>query len=327
MRRQKSYNKGELALKHAAGLGKTDNVVPVTTPITNGPSRVVRVGWHPVGGLAGKWFAEETGLGKLITEKINEYPDPTQHWAVLVGDYAHQLWMDENFDVIYVNAKVDPEEWRTFDVGQTCYNDDAIRRTGEYSLRSAAACSRGCSPTNQPGEYVIESIRSTRPGYNLISNNCQTYVLQLLDAIKVSQAKEFGTTLAVYEKLVGKGKVADLFQEEVIMQGQPNVTYGAASYTGQETGIVGGSGRPGHVPYHQPEALFYTEQQQNHQPQSQAQGEGQGSVSLAQQVMQANTTQLNTEQQVQRNAEEDVKEKEKKSKGYSASSLFKKWKR
>jgi hypothetical protein len=29
----------------------------------------------------------------MITEKINKYPDPTQHWAVLVGDYAHQLWM------------------------------------------------------------------------------------------------------------------------------------------------------------------------------------------------------------------------------------------
>jgi hypothetical protein len=68
-------------------------VVPVTQPIIHGPPRPVEVGWHPVGGFAGKWFAEETGLGKMITEKINRYPDPTQHWAVLVGDYAHQLWM------------------------------------------------------------------------------------------------------------------------------------------------------------------------------------------------------------------------------------------
>ncbi|CAI6331733.1 unnamed protein product [Periconia digitata] len=297
---QKSYNKGELALKHAAGLGKVDNVVPETQPITNGPSRPVRVGWHPVGGLAGKWFAEQTGIGKLITEKINEYPDPTQHWAVLVGEYAHQLWMDENFDIIYTNARVDPDEWRTFDVGNTCFNDDAIRRTGEY---------------------VIESIRITRPGYNLISNNCQTYVLQLLDAIKVGQAKEFGTTLAVYEKLVGKGKVADLFQEEVGMQGQPNVSHGTASYTGQETGVVGGSGGGGHVPYHQPETLFHGEQNQ------QTVNEGQGSVSLAQQVMQANTTQLNTENQVQRHIEEeDASEKKKKKTSYSPSSMLKKLK-
>lgn len=86
-------NKGELALKHAVGLGGQPNIVPVTEPIVNGPPRSVEVGWHPVGGFAGKWFAEETGLGKMITEKINKYPDPTQHWAVLVGDYAHQLWM------------------------------------------------------------------------------------------------------------------------------------------------------------------------------------------------------------------------------------------
>lgn len=82
-----------MGLKRAAGLGATPSVVPLDTPVLNGQPRPVHVGWHPVGGFAGKWFAESTGLGKLITEKINSYPDPTQHWAVLVGDYAHQLWM------------------------------------------------------------------------------------------------------------------------------------------------------------------------------------------------------------------------------------------
>ena len=88
--RQKNLTKGELALKHAVGLGPVPNAVPMADPVLDGPSRAVEVGWHPVGGLAGKWFAEETGLGKMITERINKYPDPTQHWAVLVGDYAHQ---------------------------------------------------------------------------------------------------------------------------------------------------------------------------------------------------------------------------------------------
>lgn len=50
--------------------------------------------------------------------------------------------------------------------------------------------------------------------YNLITNNCQTYVLQLLDAIKASVYKELGTTQAVYEKLTGRGKVAELFSGE-----------------------------------------------------------------------------------------------------------------
>ena len=85
--------KGEIALKHAAGLGAVPNTVPESLPATDADPRPVEVGWHPVGGLAGKWFADRTGLGKLITERINKYPDPTQHWAVLVGEYAHQLWM------------------------------------------------------------------------------------------------------------------------------------------------------------------------------------------------------------------------------------------
>jgi hypothetical protein len=155
-------NKGEIALKHAVGLGGQPNAVPVTKPVVDGPLRPVEVGWHPVGGFAGKWFAEETGLGKMITEKINKYPDPTQHWAVLVGDYAHQLWMvsgmaiyftgswylirgkDENFDVIYTNAKVDREEWRTFPVGQTRFNDDALRRTGKYGSVTTVLSTLSC---------------------------------------------------------------------------------------------------------------------------------------------------------------------------------------
>lgn len=91
--RKQGLDYSEKQLKKAVGLGATPNVVPLDQPITNGQPRELRVGWHPVGGFAGKWFAKETGLGRLITEKINSYPDPTQHWAVLVGDYAHQLWM------------------------------------------------------------------------------------------------------------------------------------------------------------------------------------------------------------------------------------------
>ncbi|KAF6785966.1 hypothetical protein CSOJ01_15495 [Colletotrichum sojae] len=194
-----SYNKTELALKHAIGLGHKPNVIPVTQPVLNGPPRPVEVGWHPVGGLAGKWFAEETGLGKMITERIKYYPDPTQHWAVLVGEYAHQLWMDENFHVIYTNDRIKRDEWRTFPVGETRFNDDALRRAGES---------------------VIQSIRERQPVYNLITNNCQTYALELLDAIKVDGHKDFGTTLAVYERLTGSGKVMDLFTEPSQQQQQ-----------------------------------------------------------------------------------------------------------
>jgi hypothetical protein len=86
--------KGKLALEASLGLGHKPSVIPADGEANiSGDLRVVEIGWHPVGGFAGKWFAEKTGLGRKITEKISNYPDPTQHWAVLVGDYCHQLWM------------------------------------------------------------------------------------------------------------------------------------------------------------------------------------------------------------------------------------------
>lgn len=74
------------------------------------------------------------------------------------------------------------------------------------------------------GEAVIRDIRSKNPSYNLITNNCQTYVLRLLDAIQAGVYRELGTTQAVYEKLTGRGKVAELFSAEQAgeqMQGGP----------------------------------------------------------------------------------------------------------
>ena len=85
--------KGKIALQQGLGLGHKPNVIPPAEADISGEHRTVLVGWHPVAGLAGKWFAEQTGLGKMISENVKKYPDPTQHWAVLVGEYGHQLWM------------------------------------------------------------------------------------------------------------------------------------------------------------------------------------------------------------------------------------------
>jgi hypothetical protein len=85
--------KGKLVLEHSLGLGHKPNVIPPGEARVDGEQRKVEIGWHPVGGFGGKWFAEKTGLGKMITQKINKYPDPTQHWAVLVDEYCHELWM------------------------------------------------------------------------------------------------------------------------------------------------------------------------------------------------------------------------------------------
>ena len=41
---------------------------------------------------------------------------------------------DESFHVIYTNEKIKREEWRTFQVGETRFNDQAIRKTGRFLL-------------------------------------------------------------------------------------------------------------------------------------------------------------------------------------------------
>lgn len=169
------------------------------------------------------------------------------------------------------------------------------------------------------GEAVIQHIRTTRPGYNLISNNCQTYVLQLLDAIQVSQDKEFGTTLAVYERLFGSGKVADLFPENNSTMQDPGQPDFSPPQSTQELGVVGGTGGQGHVPFHRPEALLHEAGQPG--------GGGQTSVGFAQQVMDANTTQLDTEEQAHRHLDEDKDKGKSGSWGEKTNSFFRKFKK
>lgn len=65
-----------------------------------------------------------------------------------------------------------------------------------------------------PGEMVIHNMRSTRPAYNIISNNCQNFAVLLLDAIKIGAHKEFATTFAVYQAATGEGKIKDLFVDD-----------------------------------------------------------------------------------------------------------------
>jgi hypothetical protein len=153
---------------------------------------------------------------------------------------------------------------------------------------------------------VIQQIRSTRPGYNLISNNCQTYVLQLLDAVRVSQVKEFATTAAVYDRLFGRGKVADLFVDPDEDNAAPHPQSQSpapivAPLEGQQTGVIGATADQSHMLYHHPEALL----QQGGQDISSGPTQ-QNSIVFAQQVMNANTTQLNSHDEMHRSVPKSI---------------------
>lgn len=61
------------------------------------------------------------------------------------------------------------------------------------------------------GEMVIHNMREKRPEYNIISNNCQNFAEQMLDAIQIGAHQEFATAFAVYQRATGKGTIKDLF--------------------------------------------------------------------------------------------------------------------
>jgi hypothetical protein len=152
---------------HALGLGKKPNCIPPGRVGRCDP-RPVMLGCKPVP-IVGKWLSDKKGIGKLITQGVDnlaDSPDPTQHWAILVGDYVHELWMvrwpfappsqtptakvwcdavcvcgwltfrqDENFDIIYMNEPIKKSgKWQTFDVGATMFNDEAVREAGASRL-------------------------------------------------------------------------------------------------------------------------------------------------------------------------------------------------
>ena len=62
--------KSKLALQQSLGLGHRPNAIPPGEARIDGDHRKVEIGWHPVAGMSGKWFAEQTGLGKQITKSI-----------------------------------------------------------------------------------------------------------------------------------------------------------------------------------------------------------------------------------------------------------------
>jgi hypothetical protein len=97
---------------------------------------------------------------------------------------------DEHLDVIYINERIADGDWHTYEVGNTTFNDEALR---------------------QAAEMTIYNMRNAKPGYNLITNNCQNFALLMLEAIAIGKHREFGSTFAIYQRATGKGAIKDLF--------------------------------------------------------------------------------------------------------------------
>lgn len=73
------YSDALKSLQKSAGLGHKPDVVPQGPASIKGDQRIVEIGWHPVAGSAGKWFAESI-IGAKIQERTKNYPGPTPNF-------------------------------------------------------------------------------------------------------------------------------------------------------------------------------------------------------------------------------------------------------
>lgn len=61
---------------------------------------------------------------------------------------------------------------------------------------------------------TIHNMREKRAAYNLISNNCQNFAVNLLANIQTGSHREFGTSFAVYQRATGEGTIMDLWADK-----------------------------------------------------------------------------------------------------------------
>jgi len=132
------------------------NRIPRDNPNRNSDQRDVIVVSRAVGG-------PPLAIPGLVLDAGSPFPNPLFHWGVLVGNYYHQLQTTNLIDgqIFYDNAKNDNpfNYWKTFWVGRTNWNDSAIVEADE------------------------EVIREMQRTYNVFNNNCQDFVIKLLNKI------------------------------------------------------------------------------------------------------------------------------------------------
>ncbi|KAI9154952.1 hypothetical protein HJFPF1_07513 [Paramyrothecium foliicola] len=139
--------------------------------INNDPRDVFIASRVVLGGAGGGALGliEKYGFGALkavttlgLTVALDDAPDPTHHWCVVVGDYLHQLqstsfWNGWNY---YTNEEFSMSGgWTKYKLGVTNFNDAALVNTASKVM-------------NEMPEV-----------YNFIDNNCQHFSLRMLDRI------------------------------------------------------------------------------------------------------------------------------------------------
>jgi hypothetical protein len=119
-----------------------DNIdaIPNGDLIYDAPERQVCICSTPAFGIVGEGLQMIADLSGLSGElKKGDFPDPTQHWGVLVDNYYHELAAGRNkqnmqVQMIYRNGKKENMQgkWNIVSVGTTHFNDTAIKKAGMF---------------------------------------------------------------------------------------------------------------------------------------------------------------------------------------------------
>ncbi|KAJ4403320.1 hypothetical protein N0V85_005119 [Neurospora sp. IMI 360204] len=173
------------ALAGIIGLGALPPIIPPGREHHHCKKRPVFIAWHPVAENLGVLFAEHTRLGQAITKEMGEFPDPTNHWAVIVGDhdtdYYHELWMEKDFTVVNQHGLVGTQKWTNkLKVGETGWNDQAVLAASN------------------------KAIKEMKPRYGLIDNNCQIFASHLLLQLGIKMGTDINTAQDMRDKLLAE---------------------------------------------------------------------------------------------------------------------------
>jgi hypothetical protein len=105
-------------------------------------SRVVGGGF--ANGLLGRMEKYDFGAIKAVATGglsvvLNDAPDPTHHWCVVVGDYLHQLQATDLYPGgwnYYTNEVFDMHGgWTKYKLGVTNFNDAAVVNAGKFLIQ------------------------------------------------------------------------------------------------------------------------------------------------------------------------------------------------
>ncbi len=145
-------------LRDAFDIGQAKNIIPTNeAPRTGLAPRKVYIVTHPLPVFLNKVFIHEmSGFLKDIGDAVSHssamgqykdkpFPNPAYHWAVVVGDYEHELNADRSLEIWYQHKRISPStkhpgqlvsegtEWEVYPAGETKYNDQAIQIAGKLN--------------------------------------------------------------------------------------------------------------------------------------------------------------------------------------------------